>query len=251
MNILIFDTETISIGKPYCYNIGYIICNTDFYCNPIVKKDFVIEQVWHNPMLFSTAYYAEKRPIYISLMRGKKAKLKKYGYVMQEMIKDIENYDVTAAYAYNSAFDDKVFSFNCDYYKCNNPLDSIPIFDIRGYVHKCLAFTEHYQNFCEQYQLFTDAGNYSTTAETAYKYILNSNDFTEKHTALADAEIETIILKHCIANGLEYNTEYKVYNTIPRKVPKSLNIYIDKQLNQTINYTTKIIKGSNLYLKTK
>ena len=29
MNILVFDTETISVDKPFCYNIGYAIYDTD------------------------------------------------------------------------------------------------------------------------------------------------------------------------------------------------------------------------------
>ena len=29
MNIMVFDTETVSVNKPFCYNIGYVIYNTD------------------------------------------------------------------------------------------------------------------------------------------------------------------------------------------------------------------------------
>ena len=54
MNILIFDTETTSLEKPFCYNIGYTIFNTDA-AEIELKKDYVVEQVWHNPMLFTTA----------------------------------------------------------------------------------------------------------------------------------------------------------------------------------------------------
>ena len=68
MNIMIFDTETTSLDKPFCYNVGYIIVDSDT-AEVIIKRDFVVEQVWHNPMLFTTAYYADKRELYIKSMR--------------------------------------------------------------------------------------------------------------------------------------------------------------------------------------
>ena len=60
MNYVVFDTETTSLNKPFTYNIGYIILNEGG--SVLVKKDFVVEQIWHNLPLFSTAYYSEKRP---------------------------------------------------------------------------------------------------------------------------------------------------------------------------------------------
>ena len=79
MNIVIFDTETAgSINNPFAYNIGYTIYNTDKH-ETLVSKDFVVEQVWHNTPLFSSAYYADKRPLYVSRMRGRKTKMSKFG----------------------------------------------------------------------------------------------------------------------------------------------------------------------------
>ena len=77
MNICVFDTETISLDKPFCYNIGYVIA--DDCGKTLLKKSYVVEQIWHNLPLFSTAYYAEKRNIYVSEMRGKKTFLEKFG----------------------------------------------------------------------------------------------------------------------------------------------------------------------------
>ena len=172
MNIVIFDTETISLEKPFCYNIGYVIENIDdiHRTRTLVKKDFVVEQIWHNLPLFSTAYYANKKPIYINRMRQRKTIMNKFGYICQEMIKDFQKYDIHYAFAFNSPFDEKVFNFNCDWFKCNNPFDNIEIKDIRGFAHYFIV-NDAYKKFCEQDNLFTDSGNYSTTAETFYKYI--------------------------------------------------------------------------------
>ena len=44
MNIIVFDTETVNLEKPFVYNIGYVIYNTDT-AEILATKDFVVEQV--------------------------------------------------------------------------------------------------------------------------------------------------------------------------------------------------------------
>lgn len=221
-NIVIFDTETTSTNKPFCYNIGYVILDSETG-TVLVEKDFVIEQVWHNPMLFTTAYYSDKRPIYVKRMRQRKTVMDKFGYICQEMIRDFNKYNVIGAYAYNSDFDERVFNFNCEWFRCINPFDEIPVFDIRGYAQQFLVDDE-YKAFCEEYELFTDSGNYSTTAETVYKFLTDDTEFVEEHTALADSKIEADILFACIESGARVNTPYHVYISIPRPVDKTLTI---------------------------
>ncbi len=221
MNIMIFDTETTSLDKPFCYNIGYMIVNTEG--EYICSRDFVVEQVWHNPMLFTTAYYANKREIYIKSMRQRKTKMDKFGYICQQMIRDIKNFEVTSAYAYNSPFDEKVFNFNCDWFKCNNPFDNIPIFDIRGYAHHYIC-GDDFKRWCEEYNAFSESGNYSTTAENIYRYISDNIDFVEEHTALADSEIETDILLFALDMGAEIETNYKPFRTIARPQKKVFTV---------------------------
>ena len=220
MHIMIFDTETTDINKCFCYNIGYVIYDTEKE-EYVDKKEFIVEQIWHNLPLFSTAYYADKRQFYVKGMRTRKIRMEKFGRICQTMIRDIKKYNVVAAYAYNSPFDEKVFNFNCDWFKCINPFDTIPIYDIRGHVHASLI-DDDFKNFCEKYDLFTDSGNYSTTAETVYKYITSNSEFVESHTALDDAMIETEILLAC--DNLDLLRDYPVKRSIPREVEKVLTI---------------------------
>lgn len=223
MNVCIFDTETTSIDKPFAYNIGWCIYNTKSR-QIVYKADYVVEQIWHNLELFTTAYYAEKRDWYISQMRSRKITMEKLGHITQNMCRVFKQFDVQAAYAYNSNFDERVFNFCCDWFKIKNPFDNIPIYDIRGYVHKKIAFTPDYQQFCDTHGLYTEKGNYSTTAESIYKYIIQNPNFEEEHTALADSLIELDILLYCIDNGLLWNTTYKVYQSIPNQQEKTLRV---------------------------
>lgn len=248
MNIIVFDTETTSIEKPFCYNVGYAVHNVDT-ATTLVKREFVCEQVWHNPMLFTTAYYSNKREIYVKRMRARKIKLEKFGFVCQQMIRDIEFFKIEYAYAYNSEFDEKVFNFNCDWFKCNNPFDNLTILDIRGNVHSKIAFTDEFKAFCEENNRFTEKGNYSTTAETLFQFIAKDTAFEEEHTALADSEIELEILIETIRRGCEWGVSYKTYTSIPRTVDRVLTIELNGQIVNEINYTKKTERGNKIILR--
>lgn len=238
MIICVFDTETTSLQKPFCYNIGYIIADVeDADCQILVKKNFVVEQVWHNPMLFSTAYYAEKRPLYVSEMRARRAVLEKFGYITQEMCRDFKRYQVERAFAFNSGFDDRVFTFNCDWFRCINPFDTVPISDIRGFVHEFIVGQKYFE-FCDTYGKYTDSANYSTTAETVYEFITDNPDFTEEHTALADSEIELQILIEAIKAGADLNGDYLAKRSIPRRVLRDFSV-LDKNSKEVL-FSSKI-----------
>jgi hypothetical protein len=225
MNIVIFDTETISIEKPFVYNIGYVIVDTDTF-SIIHKADWIVEQIWHNRELFSSAYFADKKEIYISAMRGKKTRMEKLGYITQTMCRLFKELDVQYAFAFNSGFDDGVFKFNCDWFKVKNPFDNIPIYDIMGFAYKFIGFTPAYQKFCEDNQLITPKGHYSLSAESVYKFVSQDTEFIEAHTALADSEIEADILKYCVEKcGADLAGNYTPkYKYIPRKVDKVLKV---------------------------
>lgn len=250
MNVMVFDTETTSLDKPFCYNVGYTIINTIDRI-AIVSRDFIVEQVWHNLPLFSSVYYADKRPLYIAEMRKHKTIMDKWGHIMQQMKRDIKSYNVESAFAYNSPFDDKVFTFNCDWFKTQNPFDTLPIYDIRGYANQFITHETEFIEFCEEYSRFTDSGNYSATAETVFQYITANPEFIEAHTALNDSEIEAEILLYCLDKGAELNTEYEVKRILPRRKAKPFTVKIDGQPIYQGEYFSKYARNDTYNFKTK
>lgn len=250
MKIVVFDTETTNVEKPFCYNIGYVIYDTESQ-SVLLEKDFVVEQVWHNDMLFTTAYYNNKREIYVKRMRGRKCVMDKFGYICQEMIRDFKYHQVEIAYAYNSPFDVKVFEYNCEWFKCNNPFDDIEIKDIMTFTHSFVAFTKAYQEFCDQHQLYTESGNYSSNAESMYRYIKQDTEFVEEHTALADSRIELDILLYCIKQGAKFDGDYKRYSSVPKKDKKVLTIVDTDKSEHKFEYTSKrnYDNGNRIILK--
>ena len=237
MNRMVFDTETTDLSKPFCYDVGYLIFN-DENNDILMEKHFVVEQVWHNLPLFESAYYKDKRPLYVALMRAKKATMTKWGYIMQEMIRDIKAYEVTDAYAYNSDFDEKVFNFNCDWFKTMNPFDNVAIHDIWGYVSQFISCNDDYKAFCEQHELFTETGNYKASAESVFRFLNQTNDFDEDHMGMYDAEIEAFILTECVKRGAEYDKDYKVIKVLPRMAQKPFTI----KINGKVIYNGKYVK---------
>lgn len=246
-NFMVFDTETTSIDKPFCYNIGYVITNEN---ETLVRKSFVVEQIWHNLPLFNTAYYAEKRPLYVSAMKARKTVLDKFGYICREMARDIKQYNVKFAFAYNSPFDEKVFNFNCDWFKCLNPFDTVIIKDIRAFAHKYIV-NEDYMQFCELNEQFTDSGNYSTTAETMFRYIASDINFIEDHTALSDSIIELEILRKCLRAGASLDESLVAKRSIERKVEKTLHIQTAEKEDFYFDYSMIRINKAKTEIKLK
>ena len=149
--------------------------------------------------------------------------MEKFGYVTQQMLRDFRNYEVERAFAYNSAFDEKVFNFNCDWFKVINPFETVPISDIRGFVHHFMI-DDTFRAWCEENNAFTESGHYSPTAETLTRYIRSDTSFVEDHTALSDSEIEAEILFTCLDRGADLNGDYQAKRSIERKVTREFII---------------------------
>lgn len=249
MNILVFDTETVDVEHAFCYNVGYTIVNIETR-EKLLNRDYVIEQVWENKMLFSTSYYAEKKQLYINALRGRKASIKHWGHTMQRMIKDIQEFNVEFAYAFNSPFDVRVFDFNSEWFKTSNALDYVKTIDIRGLINK-LLFSEEYQAFCEENGLYTESGNYSGNAESLTKFIRQDIDFVEDHTALSDSLIEADIILYMIDKyGVDITQEGKVYATVPRETEREM-VIVHNGVEHKFTYLKKLTRNGITTLKDK
>jgi hypothetical protein len=250
MNILILDTETTGlVGKNFCYNLGYAIYTENG--EKLLARDLVIEQVWNNLPLFQSAYYAEKRNIYVERMRARKAEKVLWGFAMRKMSADIRNFAVSACYAFNSNFDDDTLSFNSNWFKTLNALDDTPIFDIWGYSSQFIANTKEYLEWAKNNEALTDTGNLSANAENLTRFLNADLNFQEEHTALADSEIEARILFECLKRGAKLNNAYEVIRMLPCETTKTLTIKVNKEEVATYDYNKKIVKGDTIYLTKK
>jgi hypothetical protein len=190
---IVLDTETISLEKPFVYDLGYVIVNDNG--DIIAKKSYVISQVWNNKELFATAYYADKKPLYYARLKSGYSKKVGWGHAMRYLANDIKKYGITEIYAYNSKFDSRALNFMCAWYKVVNGLGGIEIQDIMNFI-KPITKSQDFVNFCESNGYMT---NHKTPqpqkkAETLYRYLTKNKDYEEEHTGLEDSLIELAIL---------------------------------------------------------
>lgn len=228
--------KKIAIAKPLIYDIGWVIAHRDGTI--VEKKQFLIAETFAVPSVFNTAYYKEKRPLYLEMIRKGEIAVLPWEAVMKEFIADLETVDYVGAF--NSMFDfckalpftelyiNKLYSD--DYYDwektqrriCSNIVNNLPsrrnpnfdeksfhfrgreypLFDIWGMACDRLLNRVAYKNLCLDLGMITNSGDFfKTSAESSYRYLREEYDFDEAHTALADAEIEAYILSKILHYG--------------------------------------------------
>lgn len=226
--------KKIAIARPLVYDIGWTITNRKGEI--LDKKQFLIAETFSVPSVFNTAYYAEKRPIYIEMLKQNQTTIKPWGEVMELFIEDLQNVDAVGAY--NAMFDFKKaipFTelyinklYSADYYSWEQAQrkmcakianenykkneekefdseyfafrgEKYPLFDLWGLATKHLLNNATYKKQCLNHNLLTASGTFfKTSAESSFQYLCDKYDFVESHTALDDAMIETYILS-CVA----------------------------------------------------
>lgn len=221
--------KRIAIAKPLIYDIGWTI--TDKKGNITDKKQFLIAEIFSVPSVFNTAYYADKRPLYLEMLRKNETSIKPWDEVMDLLIADMGKVDGVGAF--NSMFDFKKaipFTelyirelYSTTYYQWeqiqrrsaariadgerNQPNPDFeadvfrfrgrvyPLFDLWGLATTYLLDNPTYKNKCLEHNMLTNSGTFfKTSAESTFRYLCDKYDFIESHTALDDAEIETFIL---------------------------------------------------------
>lgn len=239
------NRNTLSIAKPLIYDIGYQI--VDVNGNIYKEVSYLIAEVFFNEQIFVTAYYAKKRPLYLERLRSHQTKVAIWQDFCDEFINDLQV--VSAVGAYNSMFDfKKAIPFTEKYinafYKaklpqffaderanCDNILShkadnktkfdpdnfifrgqQYPLFDVWGLACEHLLNNDDFREFCARNNYISNSGKYySTSAETAYQFLMLDDNFKEAHMAIDDAKIETEIfalitkkLKHKFERGIIY-----------------------------------------------
>lgn len=222
--------KKIAIAKPLVYDFGYTIC--DRAGNIYERKQFLIAETFCVPSIFNTAYYAEKRPIYLEMLERGETIIKPWREIMEIWLNDIENVDAVGAF--NAMFDYKKaipftelyinMLYSPNYYeweqlqrkscrriafeKPSKNEDSnfngeifrfrgidYPLFDLWGLATTHLLNNSTYKTKCLENNMLTASGTFfKTSAETSYRYLCDKYDFIESHTALDDAIIESFIL---------------------------------------------------------
>ena len=222
--------KRIAIARPLIYDMGWTITNRKGEI--LEQKQYLVAETFSVPAVFNTAYYAEKRPLYLEKLSNGEITVMPWNEIMKIFIADLQNVDSVGAY--NSMFDfkkaipftelyiQKLYSpyyyeweqtqRNLCYRIANEPYrknedkecdpdnfsfrgENYPLFDLWGLSTAHLLNTVTYKKKCLENDMLTASGTYfKTSAEASYRYLKDKYDFDEAHTALEDALIETFIL---------------------------------------------------------
>ena len=226
--------KAIAIARPLVYDIGWILMHRDG--TVVAKRQFLVAEIFSVPNVFKTAYYKEKRPIYLEMLAKGEIEIKTWNEIMEIFMEDMAKADYIGAF--NSMFDFKKaipFTelyikklYSADYQAWENSQRNLckriaagsnkknphfdgehfsfrgeecELFDIWGMACKHLLNRVGYKKMCLDYGMLTNSGEYfKSSAESAYRYLKSYFDFEEAHTALADAENEGQILSKILKN---------------------------------------------------
>jgi hypothetical protein len=200
--ILLVDTEFVGLDKPFVYDVSYTIARVegDKY-EPIKIVGNVVKQVYDNKMLFATAYYSNKKPLYTSALRRKVYNKRDYGRIVNSMLNDIKKYQVACVMGYNVKADQRALAFTSEQLGVKNPLENVEIIDLMPIVIKSICDTVEYKKFAKANDLITKNGFYKFGVEAVAKYVYNKPNFIEKHMGLSDNEHELHLLNTSISKG--------------------------------------------------
>lgn len=230
------EKQMIAIAKPLVYDIGWVIATTKGEI--ITRKNYLVQETFFVPNVFNTAYYKDKRPIYIELLRAGAIETATWDNIIDDLAHDLRKVKMTCAY--NACFDFKKAIpyteryinalYSADYNQwelrekrqCEKILkgldnsknetyteptftlrnENFPIVDLWGLACDRLINKDRYRNYCLENMLISSSGLYfKTSAEVCFQFIMQNYDFIEDHTALSDALIETEILVKALKKG--------------------------------------------------
>lgn len=201
--VLVVDVETCGgFGSPKVYDLGIaaVVRSTG---EILETASLVIEDVFFGRSReMETAYYADKIPYYHDGIRNGAFRVVSAWKAWRGVRGMIADYNIRRVYAYNAAFDKNAL---------NNTMKVVTKGTCRNFFPKNMVFCDIWHMACQTVLRQTrfrkwastnghisEAGNYRTSAEVAYAYIINDPEFVESHTGLDDAIIESAILRHVL-----------------------------------------------------
>lgn len=208
-NYMVLDTETAPLfgrktdqPEPWnslVYDLGYIIC--DAQGDTLLERSFVIADTFHDLRVMNSAYYADKRALYLegtALDDSGEWREVSALEAWRTMRQDMKEHEVKTVWAYNCKFDSAALDATIRHYSNGFCAFWMPyktrVRDIWDYA-SCITSTKRFVEWTVAAGRLTASGNPSTSAETVYAYLNGMSSFTELHTALEDCYIELEILQ--------------------------------------------------------
>lgn len=199
---LVIDTETCNtLEQPLVYDIGYAIADRNG--NVVLERSFLVAEIFLDKKdVMSSAYYAEKIPMYWEDVKKGTRVIKSLFNIRKQLFADMKEYNVKKVGAYNMGFDKRALNTTIRY--CSKSLIrwffpfGVEYFCIWNMACQVIMDTRKYIKFAIQNGLVSEKGNIQTSAESCFKFLTDDVNFIESHTGLEDVKIEVQIMVKCL-----------------------------------------------------
>lgn len=199
---LVIDTEACNtLEQPLVYDIGYAIADRNG--NVVLERSFLVAEIFLDKKdIMSSAYYAEKIPMYWEDVKKGTRVIKSLFNIRKQLFADMKEYNVKKVGAYNMGFDKRALNTTIRY--CSKSLIrwffpfGVEYFCIWNMACQVIMDTRKYIKFAIQNGLVSEKGNIQTSAESCFKFLTDDVNFIESHTGLEDVKIEVQIMAKCL-----------------------------------------------------
>lgn len=259
MNLTPKERQMVSIAKPLIYDIGWRLIYRD---GTVVKEvNYLVQETFFVPNVFDTAYYRDKRSIYMDKLAKGEITAKIWNDIANELLLDCRlcnwvgaynaQFDFLKAIPFTECYIEKLYSNDYNNWeygqrksaeniangeKRKNPNwdgahfnfrgEQFDIVDIWRLAVEQLVNTFLYKNACAEFPMVSASGLYfKTSAESVFRYLDQDYSFIEAHTALDDARIESKIVLNA------FNKH--------KKVEKGITAFPFRELGTTTDFLLK------------
>lgn len=232
---LIADGETTGIGKrAYLFDFAYIIATRH---EILLERNFLVREIICNPSVMLAAYFnSDWRDMmgkkiftnYIPMLAKQEARLYSWREIVETLRDDMQTYGVDVFSAYNLGFDMRAIAQTHQYIgHADKVLPYRPdLLCIWEFACTTICNTSTYHHIANELGYaqgwITLAGNVRTNAEKTYAFLSGDLNFIESHTALHDAQIETVILQKLLAK--KKKIPYNVLDHMPWRKAQTIGI---------------------------
>jgi hypothetical protein len=228
---LVADGETTGVGsRAYLFDFGYVIATRR---EVLCERSFMVRDIVTNPAIMLGAYFNESwRAMmggkifsdYIPMLDSAEARLFSWREIVEILREDMHVYGVDVFAAYNLGFDMRaIASTNALLETGEKVLPYRPdLLCLWEFACTTVCNTPMYHRVAHDCGWISEANNVRTNAEKVYAYLTQQLDFVERHTALDDAQIETVILQRLLAK--KKTIPYNVLDHMPWKKAQQLGV---------------------------
>ena len=194
MHRIVLDTEALPNDK--VYDFAFVVLDDELH--EVMRYRALVRETLANDAELQTAHYVGKLPQYLAAVARGDVSIKPFRTVWGDFLDACAQYNVKEVWAHSATYDRRALNATVKWITDNAFNEFLP----DGIKWRCscaaaaqtICNSRNYFKFAVANGFVSPSGNVRTTAEAVYCYLIKSGDFTEEHTALADALIECEIV---------------------------------------------------------